>query len=411
MKQLLTVILLASVAIAARSQQSNPQLHQLEQYLQEQGYAVGHTQSTGTERGISHQWSALLSAYIIHPQIAPKAPPSAPEGATIDSSLDSRTIEAPSGAVGGASGAVGGASGALVHVYDSINHLRRQRLTQALDSIRTTFARLGKDASESYLYEYHKDGTDTIKYSLAFRRDDGALRTYRYNNSVYFNNAGEVALFDYTRRDDSDGWGATDWGYYSHLYTIGNDISWDDMQPFDHAAFEALIAPALKAAKKLKGAKAYPVYWRHDEGFNDDVGPNGNLVGKTVRQSDYGPNSHYGLTTGTLYFIPIQHEAEAKALYRQIDSLAHSYVDSHSEQYYTYTFSSDFRYGNLRDMVRGQDIKGDASYELKALADDAGFYILSINTQGELWIPRDWPRLKSYVNGEMVYLKGMKPKK
>ena len=43
------------------------------------------------------------------------APPSAPEGATIASSLDSKTIEAPSGAVGGASststsGAVGGAS-------------------------------------------------------------------------------------------------------------------------------------------------------------------------------------------------------------------------------------------------------------------------------------------------------------
>ena len=379
MKQLFTIILLASVAIAARSQQSNPQLHQLEQFIQEQGYAVSHTQSTGTERGISHQWSALLNAYIIHPQSA------------IDSTMSEAALRR------------------IVHQYDSINHLRRQHLTQVLDSIRTTFARLGKDASESYLYEYHKDGTDTIKYSLAFRRDDGALRTYRYNNSVYFNNAGEVALFDYTRSNDSDGWGATDWGYYSHLYTIPND-TWDDMQPFDHAAFEALIAPKLKDAKKLKGAKAYPVYWRHDEGFNDDVGPNGNLVGKTVRQSDYGHNKHYGLTTGTLYFIPIQREAEAKALYRQIDSLAHSYVDSHPEQYYTYTFSSDFRYGNLRDMVLGQDFKDDSNYSLKALADDTGFYILSINTKGELWIPRDWPRLKSYVNGEMVYLKGMKPK-
>ena len=406
MKKIFTIILLASVAIAARSQPSTTQLHQLEQFIQEQGYAVSHTQSTGTERGISHQWSALLNAYIIHPQSASKASPSPSEGGDVRSHDTNRDSVSLSNQTPPPSEGLGEA----FHVYDSINNLRRQRLTQVLDSIRTTFARLGKDASESYLYEYHKDGTDTIKYSLAFRRDDGALRTYRYNNSVYFNNAGEVALFDYTRRDDSDGWGATDWGYYSHLYTIGNDISWDDMQPFDHAAFEALIAPALKAAKKLKGAKAYPVYWRHDEGFNDDVGPKGNLVGKTVRQSDYGHNKHYGLTTGTLYFIPIQHEAEAKALYRQIDSLAHNFVDSHPEQYYTYTFSSDFRYGNLRDMVRGQDIKGDASYELKALADETGFYILSINTKGELWIPRDWPRLKSYVNGERVYLKGMKPK-
>ncbi|MBR3068179.1 MAG: hypothetical protein IKG77_10605 [Prevotella sp.] len=79
MKKIFTIILLASVAIAARSQQSNTQLHQLEQFIQEQGYAVSHTQSTGTERGISHQWSALLNAYIIHPQSASKASPSPSE--------------------------------------------------------------------------------------------------------------------------------------------------------------------------------------------------------------------------------------------------------------------------------------------------------------------------------------------
>ena len=48
------------------------------------------------------------------PQV-PQAPPSAPEGATIDPSSESKTIEAPSGAVGGASssGAVGGASSSV----------------------------------------------------------------------------------------------------------------------------------------------------------------------------------------------------------------------------------------------------------------------------------------------------------
>ncbi len=52
-----------------------------------------------------------LQAKLTIPE-APEAPPSAPEGATIDPALDSKTIEAPSGAVGGASpsGAVGGAS-------------------------------------------------------------------------------------------------------------------------------------------------------------------------------------------------------------------------------------------------------------------------------------------------------------
>jgi len=54
---------------------------------------------------------ALLTATAPQAPKAPKAPPSAPEGATIDPTLHSKTIEAPSGAVGGAltSGAGGGA--------------------------------------------------------------------------------------------------------------------------------------------------------------------------------------------------------------------------------------------------------------------------------------------------------------
>lgn len=379
MKKLLTIILLATATIAAHSQQSNRQLRQLEQYLQEQGHSINHTQSNSTGRGITHQWYAALNTYVIHPQ----------------SAIDSTKTEAE--------------NQRMVHIYDSINRQRRQSMLNALDTIRITFARLGKDASESYLYEYHKNGTDTIKYSLAFRRDNDTLQSYRYGNSVFFSNAREVASFDYTRRNDSDGWGATERGNYNHLYTTPNDLSWDDMQPFDHTAFETLIAPTLKAVKKLKGVKVHPVYWRHDEGFDDEIGPEGNLTSKTVRQSDH-TSKHYGLTTGTLYIIPRQHEAEAKALYQQLDSLAHNYVDRHPEQYYTYTFSSDFPYWNLRDMVRGLDLEGDSYYDLMTYATSDGFYILSINTKGELWIPRDWPRLKSYINGEMVYLKGMKPK-
>ena len=54
---------------------------------------------------------------------APEAPPSAPEGATIDPTFHSKTIEAPSGAVGGAypSGAVGGASGTGTGALDSLS--------------------------------------------------------------------------------------------------------------------------------------------------------------------------------------------------------------------------------------------------------------------------------------------------
>ena len=390
MKKLLIIMLLAFVATAVHSQEPNPKLRQLEQYLQEQGYGISHVQSSAIERGVTHHWRTLLNAYIIRPQSAIDSTKTEAENQRMVQQYDSTKTEAE--------------NQRMVQQYDSINRQHRQSMVNALDSIRLTFAQLGKDASESYLYEYHKNGTDTIKYSLAFQRDGDTLHSSRYGNSVYFSNASEAASFDYTRRDDSDGWGVTDWGNYNHFYSVPNGIAWEDMRPFDYMAYEKLIAPVLKSIKKLKGAKSYPIYWRHDEGFHDDVGTDGHLVSKITRQSDY-TDKHYGLTTGTLNFIPRACEEEAKALYRQLDSLAYDYVEQHPEQYYRYNFTPGFSYRNLGEMVSGQDIEGDSSYSLSSSADDKGFYILTFTTKGELWIPREWRKLKSYINGELIFLK------
>ena len=56
MKKLLIIMLLAFVATAVHSQESNQQLRQLEKYLQEQGFSVEHDQSSGhEEKGVTHR--------------------------------------------------------------------------------------------------------------------------------------------------------------------------------------------------------------------------------------------------------------------------------------------------------------------------------------------------------------------
>ena len=76
----------------------------------------------------------------------PKAPPSAPEGATIASNLNSKTIEAPSGAVGGAptSGAVEEASAAFAVINRRCHALldfveSYRQLTRIKTPVKTTF--------------------------------------------------------------------------------------------------------------------------------------------------------------------------------------------------------------------------------------------------------------------------------
>lgn len=42
--------------------------------------------------------------------------------------------------------------------------------------------------------------------------------------------------------------------------------------------------------------------------------------------------------------------------------------------------------------------------------EDGLYHILTLNSKGVHWVPRDWASLKSYINGEKVYIKGMEPK-
>ena len=373
MKRISIFVLLAIFTATVRCQEVNKQLLQLEIYLQQQGFGLSHEQSNAWSNGITHRWCTGVYAYKSNPKFDEKLSEKAKQW--------------------------------IIQHRDSINDARRKKMEDALDSIRVTFALLGKDASESYLYEYHKEGKDTIKYSLAFRRDDDTLYTSRYHNHVYFSNAREAASFDYWGNTEHEREGLSGSGSFTHIHT--QPIShfpegsswWKDMKPFDIAAFEALLQPFLKSAKKLKGAKTYPVYWRHDEGFKDNVGSNGGLVHMTTGSD----SKHTGLTTGTHYFIPSKYEAEAEAIFKQLDSLAYDYVNRHPDQPYVYHFSSHFPDQNLNDIVEGVKCYDSDEYNFCCMRNEDGFHILSITTKGERWVPREWPKLKSYINGEKVF--------
>jgi len=64
------------------------------------------------------------------------------------------------------------AFGQNTHLNQLEVYLQNQKDHVVADSIRHIFAVVSKDASDSYRYEYHKDGADTMKYELAFRYDN-----------------------------------------------------------------------------------------------------------------------------------------------------------------------------------------------------------------------------------------------
>ena len=380
MKKIFTIILLATFSAAVFSQESNKQLLQLEKYLEELDFGVSHQQTNcGGSTNIRHTWRAGFY------ETTQKIP--------VDEGLSEEKRKQ------------------YQAYHDKFIAKRWQNLELAVDSARLAFARLSKESSKSYLFEDHKDGTDTIKYALAFARSDGRV-PYLYeekkSNRAEFWGAQEAASFNFDKNVDSQEQFFVGKGSYEHVYEIETGLTWEnDMKSFDIEAFRALIQPVIKPLLSLKGAKTYPVYWRHDVGYEEEF----DKGGLTFKTTSYGKNATgQGLTTGTVYFIPAQYEAEAEALYKQLDSLTYAYVNQHPEQPYIYNYSKGYSRYNLEEIVEGVKYHDDDNYSLRSYCSDDGFFILSLTTKGDIWIPSDWPKLKSWINGEKVYLKGMKPK-
>ena len=288
-------------------------------------------------------------------------------------------------------------------------------VAMAIDSIRNTFCKLSSEASESYLYEYHKDGIDTIQYAMAYVNPAEKLKKFKSSSdgSVDYYDAREVASFKFIKEKDD-----IKKGHFSHTYTLDDLGSYTNSRDFDVETFEKIIIPVMKKATKQKGIKTYPVYWRHDEGYEGKMSEF--LIKNTITVlRDDVKNKHTGLTTGTHLLIPLEYEDVAENLLHQLDSLSFDYVNRNPEQRYHYNFNPRFSNPNLpnyySDIVEG-DVhrQGDGdniTYDLSYYRDKDGFHFLSTTTQGERWVPRDFAYLKSFINGERVYRKNSPKKK
>ena len=369
MKKIITTMLLAVVTAATYGQQPNARIQQMDEYLQTQDIKVNKTQYSHSG-GVGYAASAgthLMSAW--------------------ESYFRKKLSEEEK-------------QQRILTVNSRIAQ-QHQKMEGILDYVRTTFSRLSKEGAESYLYEFHKNSLDTIKYT--YLGPSKEVSTFHYHNTPHKDNPNGI--------DDYDDYYVS----YNHSYTVPHGIAEDNMKPFDSEAFCAHIQPVLKKFMKLKGAKAYPVHWQHDEGF--EKASDFYLIPKYGRDK-HEFETHPGLTTGTHYIIPSQHEAEAKILYKELDALAYDYVNSHPEQPYTYKFTSEFPGSDSSDiihglpqMVKGDIYKGSDEFFLCCKREqDGNYHILTLNSKGVYWPPCDYAILKSYINGEKTYLKGMEPK-
>ena len=103
--------------------------------------------------------------------------------------------------------------------------------------------------------------------------------------------------------------------------------------------------------------------------------------------------------------------------------MARGYVNQHQDQYYHYFHSAELPYPDVDDesrwridntfnhrLLRGllsvkERPSSKKSYFLFFIRRGEGLHIFSFSGDGEIWMPKEWYKVKSYINGKLVYLK------
>ena len=298
-------------------------------------------------------------------------------------------------------------------ILDSLLRERKNELDSQLATIRSTLDELQGEAQESYHYEYHRDGIDSISYSMNFSCDsmqtkkiqDG-YRTYiESDESIYFN-------YEPVTTQMSGSYS----GYLGYLTTMSKNDSSCEQYTIEKLTNDI---DCLFRQHLIKSRKAM---WRHDKDFSDSVS-NATLSGTVwfnyacdfLSITNYPNHTSEGVTDCSIYTLPAEQDLLAELLLEKFDSLALEYTDNQNSYYYDYTYEPAFNNPQRNIVLVTYDhIKGVINpfadfYSLHLSLDEFGFHFGIFHTKGIEWIPRNWPSIKTYVNGKKTYFKGMRP--
>lgn len=270
-----------------------------------------------------------------------------------------------------------------------------------LDIIRGELNKILPLAEESYHFESHKNGGDTINYSICLKAGSDVFKRSMETGVIYYLNGMETIQFDYhtgARKNcnkHKDGFGM-------FRYERNEQLPSGESELFNWDAYFSRIKPLLTQ----EGITSRDFLWAQDNDpeymsgnpFEDycTKGQITNVKGKTTE----------GETKGTMYIIPKDKEELAKSILKSINGISLQYIDEHREQEYTYYYVESFLNFNRLDELLNARISHTpitTKCAIYCAADEQNYYIFVTRTQGALWIPKEFTKLKSMVNGKKEY--------
>ncbi|SNU05722.1 hypothetical protein SAMN06298211_11626 [Prevotellaceae bacterium MN60] len=291
------------------------------------------------------------------------------------------------------------------HLVDSVRKERSDRSNRIYDAIRNTCKALTDEATESYTWEYHRNGVDSVRYTIALGEYQGGdtLKTWQHNREVQYHGAPEIITFRYDPLKNNNGgpWMPTGFGYFSYEFTPDSvGIKREDRVSFNKQAYTALIQPIMK--QKGITTRQFYIYcdstytpkdmkWKDDDDF-------------AIYEKSLDPLQPKSENRGTVYTM--QSKELADSVLSQLIQATWEFLNENSNLVF-FHFHPHNTYGvtGINTLFQSEDYHRVLNfYRIYLHSDgDKEFNIVVVEGTGDMMIPMEWLIMKSWKNGKIVY--------
>ena len=282
-----------------------------------------------------------------------------------------------------------------------------------IESVCSYLNKLVKISDDSYHFETHAKDKDTVVYSICIKNTkDEVKRNAQYAS---YGPGTCITLYSYPDAEEQVNliWFSNfkkcnkhKWSHGDFNYTCRKPIPKEECTAFDQKTFLATILPVLKQ----KEIKSWDFNWTLDETYDNDEKYNKDFNGGITYSGVNGKMSRAGKTTGTMYLIPIKNKEMAEKVFNTIDSLTLAHINKYPNQKYSYDYcQADVIMSSSNEAGISPVLKEignlDNQFHLDFGISADGYYIIVYNTKRSYSYPKEWYKLKSYINGKKEYRK------
>ena len=290
---------------------------------------------------------------------------------------------------------------------EAANERNRKVFDGIFGAIRHNLDSLMEISEESYHFESHSHGNDTIIYSLCLKNGEDSIARIKANDgTMFYPEALEIVFFNFTASPKPCGKhirGFGTLGYNKRLPLPGGKSYYFDKEPY---------LETIKPLLKQKVIKSWNFKWAQSDDYDIDSNRYQEFE-SSERVGSFGPKNA-GQTLGTMYFIPREQKELAEVIFTSIDSTTLHYTEIHPEQMFRYIYhvkEEVMQYSessNISTLFEGTTGKGNVSTRVFFGITPKGYYVAIADVENNFCIPKEWYKLKSFIDGKKEYIKGGK---